>query len=74
MGVKVEFVPTKWAGIIPALLTGKFDVIIGGMGSITKKNAPTFLDAPVVMAGYSRLVVDLNRSLEDASAFPEHHI
>jgi polar amino acid transport system substrate-binding protein len=26
MGVKVEFVPTKWAGIIPALLTGKFDV------------------------------------------------
>ena len=32
MGVKVEFVPTKWSGIIPALLTGKFDVIIGGMG------------------------------------------
>ena len=32
MGVKVEFVPTKWAGIIPALLTNKFDVIIGGMG------------------------------------------
>jgi polar amino acid transport system substrate-binding protein len=31
MGVKVEFIPTKWAGIIPALLTGKFDVIIGGM-------------------------------------------
>ena len=33
MGVKVEFVPTKWAGIIPSLLTGKFDVIIGGMGN-----------------------------------------
>jgi polar amino acid transport system substrate-binding protein len=31
LGVKVEFVPTKWDGIIPALLTGKFDVIIGGM-------------------------------------------
>jgi polar amino acid transport system substrate-binding protein len=31
MGVKVEFVPTKWSGIIPALLTGKFDVLIGGM-------------------------------------------
>ena len=37
MGVKVEFVPTKWAGIIPALLTGKFDVIIGGMGIQTKR-------------------------------------
>ena len=32
MGVKLELVPTKWSGIIPALLTGKFDVLIGGMG------------------------------------------
>jgi polar amino acid transport system substrate-binding protein len=38
MGVKVEFVPTKWSGIIPALLTGKFDVIIGGMGIIPSRN------------------------------------
>jgi polar amino acid transport system substrate-binding protein len=37
MGVKVEFVPTKWSGIIPALLTGKFDVIIGGMGIRPKR-------------------------------------
>lgn len=29
------------------------------------------LDAPAVLAGYSRLLVDLNRSLEDASAMPE---
>jgi predicted N-formylglutamate amidohydrolase len=29
------------------------------------------LDAPAVLAGYSRLIVDLNRSLEDLSAFPE---
>jgi polar amino acid transport system substrate-binding protein len=31
MGVKVELVPTAWDGIIPALLAGKFDFIIGGM-------------------------------------------
>ena len=31
MGVKLELVPTAWAGIIPALLAGKFDTIIGGM-------------------------------------------
>nr|WP_237559965.1 transporter substrate-binding domain-containing protein [Desulfohalovibrio reitneri] len=31
MGVELELVSTQWAGIIPALLTGKFDVIIGGM-------------------------------------------
>lgn len=29
------------------------------------------LDAPAVRAGYSRLVIDLNRSLEDATAIPE---
>ncbi|MGB5642611.1 MAG: N-formylglutamate amidohydrolase [Gammaproteobacteria bacterium] len=29
------------------------------------------LDAPAVLAGYSRLVVDLNRSLEDDSVMPE---
>ncbi len=29
------------------------------------------LDAPAVLAGYSRLVVDLNRSLEDESLMPE---
>jgi len=31
MGVKVQFVPTKWEGLIPSLLTGKFDLIIAGM-------------------------------------------
>ena len=30
-----------------------------------------YLDAPAVLAGYSRLIVDLNRSLEDPTAFPE---
>ena len=34
LGVKLQLVPTNWDGIIPALLSGKFDVIIGGM-SIT---------------------------------------
>ncbi|MCF8108846.1 MAG: transporter substrate-binding domain-containing protein [Desulfohalobiaceae bacterium] len=31
MGVEVKFVPTKWEGLIPGLLTGKFDLIIAGM-------------------------------------------
>jgi len=38
MGVEVEFVPTKWSGIIPALIAGKFDVIIGGMTVTPKRN------------------------------------
>ncbi len=31
MGVELELVPTAWDGIIPSLIGGKFDVIIGGM-------------------------------------------
>ena len=38
MGVKIEFAPTKWSGIIPALITGKFDVLIGGMTITTQRN------------------------------------
>jgi polar amino acid transport system substrate-binding protein len=38
MGVKVELVPTAWDGIIPALLAGKFDFIIGGMTITPARN------------------------------------
>ena len=36
LGVEIEFIPTAWDGIIPALLAKKFDIIISGM-SITKE-------------------------------------
>ena len=35
MGVEVEFVPTSWDGIIPALVAGNFDVIISGSRGAT---------------------------------------
>ena len=38
LGVKVKFVNTAWDGIIPALQSGKFDVIIGGMSVKTQRN------------------------------------
>lgn len=53
MGVKVEFVPTKWAGIIPALLTSKFDVIIGGMGITTKRALKVNFTTPYDYSGMS---------------------
>jgi polar amino acid transport system substrate-binding protein len=53
MGVKVEFVPTKWAGIIPALLTGKFDVIIGGMGILPRRNLKVNFSIPYDYSGMS---------------------
>jgi len=53
MGVKVEFVPTKWSGIIPALLTGKFDVIIGGMGIQPSRNLKVNFTDPYDFTGMS---------------------
>ncbi|MCB2169377.1 MAG: transporter substrate-binding domain-containing protein [Deltaproteobacteria bacterium] len=53
MSVKVEFVPTKWSGIIPALLTGKFDVIIGGMGIIPSRNLKVNFTQPYDYSGMS---------------------
>lgn len=38
MGVQIEYIPTAWDGIIPALLAGKFDVIIGGMTVTPERN------------------------------------
>ncbi|MDM8517895.1 transporter substrate-binding domain-containing protein [Desulfobacterales bacterium HSG16] len=53
MGVKIKFVPTKWAGIIPALLTGKFDVIIGGMGVRPQRNLKVNFTIPYDYTGMS---------------------
>jgi len=55
MGVKVEFIPTKWSGIIPALLTGKFDVIIGGMGIRPDRNLKVNFSIPYDYTGMSIL-------------------
>ena len=64
LDLKLELVPTAWAGIIPALLTGKFDVIIAGM-SVTPERAEqvTFSDT----YEYNRSVLLLNRSIEASS-------
>jgi polar amino acid transport system substrate-binding protein len=53
MGIKAEFVPTKWSGIIPALTTGKFDVIIGGMGILPSRNLKVNFSVPYDFTGMS---------------------
>lgn len=60
MGVAVQFVPTKWSGIIPALLTGKFDIIIGGMGITPARNLKANFSDPYEYSGMSILA---NRKL-----------
>lgn len=53
MGIKIQLVPTQWAGIIPALQTGKFDVIIGGMGITPKRNLKVNFTIPYEFSGMS---------------------
>jgi polar amino acid transport system substrate-binding protein len=60
MGVRAEFVPTKWDGIIPALNTGKFDIIIGGMGIMPKRNLKVNFSIPYEYTGMSMVA---NREL-----------
>ena len=69
MGVKVQFVPTQWSGIIPALVTGKFDVIIGGMGILPSRNLKVNFSIPYDYTGMSmvahKVLAQGFNSLED---------
>lgn len=51
MGVEVEFLPTAWDGIIPALLAGNFDVIISGMSVTPQRNLTVNFTDPYAYSG-----------------------
>ena len=56
MGVEAEFVPTAWDGIIPALISGTFDVIISGMSVTAQRNLTVNFTEPYAYSGL-RVVV-----------------
>lgn len=51
MNVKPEIVPTAWDGIIPAMLSGRFDVIIGGMSVTVVRNLTVNFSDPYHVTG-----------------------
>ena len=51
MGVGIEFVPTAWSRIIPALIAGKFDVIISGMSITPARNLSVNFTIPYGHSG-----------------------
>ncbi|EEE35978.1 extracellular solute-binding protein, family 3 [Rhodobacteraceae bacterium KLH11] len=55
MGVEVEFVPTAWDGIIPALVSGNFDVIISGMSVTAQRNLTINFTDPYAFSGLAIL-------------------
>ena len=71
MGVKVTFVNTAWDGIIPALLTDKFDILMGGMTITPERNLQVNFAAPYIVIGQTLLVAkksaDKIRNIKDAN-------
>ena len=51
MGVEVEFIPTAFDGIIPALISGKFDAIISGLSITPQRNLTVNFTQPYAFTG-----------------------
>ncbi len=67
-GWKVDFIPTAWDGIIPALLAKKFDVIIGGMSVTPERSKSVLFSAPY---SHSGVQLAANKQLAAGFSTPE---
>lgn len=56
MGVKFVPVNTDWAGIIPSLMTDKFDIIMGGMTITQERNLKINFANPYITVGQTILL------------------
>ncbi len=56
MGVKLKLVNTAWDGIIPALLTDKFDIIMSGMTITAERNLQVNFAKPYIIIGQTILI------------------
>jgi len=56
MGVKFVPINTAWDGIIPALMTDKFDIIMGGMTITQERNLKILFADPYIVVGQSILL------------------
>ena len=63
MGVKFVPVNTAWDGIIPSLITGKFDIIMSGMTVTQERNLKVNFADPYIVVGQAIL---LNKKHEGA--------
>ncbi len=61
--VKVTFVNTQWDGIIPSLLTDKFDIIMSGMTITSERNAQVNFTQPYITVGQTALLAAKNKGV-----------
>jgi len=70
MGVEVEFIPTSWDGIIPALVAGNFDVIISGMTVTPQRNLTVNFSMPYA---YSGMTILANTAMTEGFALEDYN-
>ncbi len=70
MGVEAEFIPTAWDGIIPALISGKFDVIISGMSITPQRNLTVNFTRPYA---YTGATIVANRRLTEGFSLEDYN-
>lgn len=70
LGVELELVPTKFAGIIPALLANKFDIIIGSMSVTPERNLKGNFSIPY---DYATIEAVANKEKTRDMKFPEDY-
>lgn len=63
LGVKVEFVATKWDGIIPGLMAGKYDVIASGMTITEERSKIVLFSEPYYEAGLKIMLPAKHKNL-----------
>ncbi|GAB4248862.1 transporter substrate-binding domain-containing protein [Deferrisoma sp.] len=56
MGVKLELVSTAWDGIIPSLMTKKFDIIMSGMTVTQQRNLQINFADPYIVVGQTIVI------------------
>ncbi|MFU0825315.1 ABC transporter substrate-binding protein [Clostridium sp.] len=64
LGVKVEFMPTEWNGILLALQSKKFDAIIAGLNITEERKKSIDFSEPYVMGGQVIAIKGGNKSIK----------
>jgi polar amino acid transport system substrate-binding protein len=68
MGVELDLMPTAWDGIIPSLIAGKFDVIIGGLSVTPARQEQVDFTEPYSNSG---LGIAASKQLASTFKYPE---
>ena len=68
MGVELELMPTAWDAIIPTLLAGKFDVIIGGLSITPARQEQVDFTEPYSNSG---LGIAASKQLASSLKYPD---